>query len=179
MKAGYFFAGVLTTLLIVAIATGGFFLGRNNSAGEEAVTPAPVLNGSSDVKNNSSPTVMEEKQETFDTLVSGIISNKDYKQLEIFMVDPVSVRIEASGCCQPMTPAEAIVQMEYLDSAESPWNFDQENVIVFGLKSSYPEHYGNAVVGISEDGYVVALQLNEDNEIAKVSMATDYELLLP
>jgi len=68
--------------------------------------------------------------------------------------------------------------MDYLNNANGTWDFN-ESEITQDLAASYPENYGNAIIGISSDDYVVAFQLNQDGNIAKISMAVNHKLLLP
>lgn len=180
MSTKYYFAGVLSVLLVFAIAIGGFLLGRSGTS-KSNTTPTPTTGTSLQAPNSiQEKDAVPTPQEGVTTIiVSAAIVNQDYLALESFITNPVIMRIENSGCCQPMSPEEAVLQLEYLDNATGTWDFDESNEIVNNLQSSYPEHYANAIVGVSSDNYVVAFQLNTEGEIAKISMAVDYELLLP
>ena len=180
MNFKYYFAGVLSVTVIVGIVVGGYFLGRSGSSKttpRPIPTPSSLLESPRTIDTTSAPSPAPE--EITKLIVSTAVSAKDYSALESFMVDPVAVRIEASGCCQPMSPKEASVQLEYLNSANGTWDFEGDGDVVSNLQASYPEHYANAIVGVSSDNYVVAFQLNADGKISKISMAVDYELLLP
>jgi hypothetical protein len=110
--------------------------------------------------------------------VSSAVETGQYQKITAFMKDVISVRIEATECCQPGDKNNTIDQLKYLDNATAPWDFDQNSTIAKDLAASYPEHYANAIIGISKNNYLVAFQLDEEGLIVKVSMASNYKSLL-
>lgn len=180
METKSFFIGIVATLIVILIAIGGYLLGKGTSD-RAGVLPSPIptidtsLNAPDAFEPLSTPTpqIISTNQ---DNIEASIVS-RNYAALEGAMVNPISVRLEASECCEPMTPENAVEQLAYLDTAEGTWDFNKEEIIS-DLAASFPENYSNAIVGISSDNYLVAFQLNENNQIIKISLAVDYNLLL-
>lgn len=179
MNVKVFIAGILSALVLIVIAFGAYMVGKNSGGAVLSVTPTPQPGSALRVPSPVSlvsPTATP--QGASQQSISTAISSGNYSSLSPFMVNPVSVRIEASECCNPMTPDDAAAQLSYLDSAETPWSFDNQDIKT-GLEASFPESYGNAIIGVSANNYLVGFQLNGQNFITKVSMASDYHLLLP
>lgn len=180
MNTKYYFAGVISVLVVFGIIIGGFLLGRS-SPPESSNTPTPTIGSTLQAPDSiqEEDTVPTPQEGITQIIVAAAISNQDYSSLGSFMTNPVNMRIENSGCCQPMSPQEAVLQLEYLDNATGTWDFEESNEVINNLQASYPEHYANAIVGVSSDNYVVAFQLDTEGNISKISMAVDYKLLLP
>ncbi|MFV1917161.1 MAG: hypothetical protein ACC618_01590 [Patescibacteria group bacterium] len=180
MNIKYYLAGIFTVVFIVVVVAGGYLLGKGNLKESKDTAPATseiTLTVPRDTREipGGNPT----QPVDLTKVISTAVGNKDYSELERYFTNPVSVRIEATECCQPQNPTGAIEELAYVESATGPWNFNQQSEIVAALQASYPEHYGGAIIGISQDNYLVAFQLNEENKISKISMAVDYELLVP
>ncbi len=181
MDTKSFFLGIGTAIIIFLIAVGGYFLGKGTSKNSKASpSPAPSAITSLDspdtfeVLSTPRPEVLSVTEEN----IEASIVSKNYAALVGYMVNPVSFRIEASECCPPMTPVDAVDQLEYLNNSEGGWDFNKEGIIS-DLQASFPEYYSNAVIGIASDNYLVAFQLNEDNQIIQISLSVDYNLLIP
>lgn len=137
---------------------------------EEPVPAAPTF---------STPVVKKTAAEVRQQIISAITS-KNYAALEEYMAENVHVRIESSDCCGTIKKAETIKQLDYLNEASGMWDFSDSNVHVVALRAASPEFYGSsAIVGVSTDEFVVSFQLNSENKINEVSMASTYKLLVP
>lgn len=94
------------------------------------------------------------------------------------MPDTVNVVLEATECCGDLSKVDAINQMDYLNSATLPWNFDDNNPIALALKQKNPAAFPDGVIiGTSANRMLVTFTLNpQKTKITKVYMAVDYKL---
>jgi len=180
MNAKVYIAGILSALTLVGIGAGAYFLGKNTgNSNKSVITPTPASGTNLRIPSPISvitPTVAPQGVDKAN--IEAAVKSKNYAALSTYMTNPVSVRIEATECCQPMTPDDAASELKYLDNAKGTWNFNNEEIIT-GLESSFPESYGNAIIGVSSDNYLVGFQLSAQNFISKISMSVSYKLLLP
>lgn len=185
MNLRYFLAGFLSALAIFIISFLGYRLGRDVTKlpGSSSVSIIPTITPETSLNVpqtiNQIPTATLPPVPVSRENVAAAISSKNYVALESLLTDPVSVRMEATECCGFLSPSQALIHLEYLDYAQGTWDFSEDNEIVAGLEASYPEHYANAIIGVSTDNYIVAFQLDDNNKISKISMAKDYKILLP
>jgi len=172
MKFKFFFLGFITSIFLLAFALGSFLMGKFSASVKDEPEPTsiPEISLSKPATPTPKPDIKAE--------IEAAVESGQYHKLVPFMTNVVNIRIEASECCQPNDRANAVDQLKYLDSAKAPWDFDQNSTIAKDLAASYPEHYANAIIGISTNNYLVAFQLNDDGAIEKVSMASNYKLLL-
>lgn len=181
MDVKYYLAGFFSALILVTTSILGFYLGKSESKNNFYVTTPtpretntlkdPGINEDLLIEGNHSLSIR-------DRLIKAITTKK-YSDIENQLTDPVIVRMEETGCCPPMKPKEAIIQLSYLDNALDPWNFDEEYEIILNLKSTYPEDFGNATIGVSANGYLVAFNLTKENRVSKITMAKHYSQILP
>ena len=180
-KVGFFI------LLLVILAGAAFYLGSSynkpvdeekaafikqkptekiEDEAEKISTPSP--------KTNISLSLLKEN-------IQAAITTMNLQPFETYMADEVSVILEASECCGTMTNVEAALQLQYLEAAEAPWNFDQSNETIKKLKEVEPTKYGpeSAYIGIASNEYTVSFKFNDDNKISAVTMAATYKLVLP
>lgn len=107
------------------------------------------------------------------------ITNKNTQPLEGYMADTVEVRLESSGCCGPITRAEAMSQLSYLDPAVG-WSFDPTNSIIIDLATNVPNYYGSGwIVGVASNEYIVSFKLNSQDKIEAYNLGASYKLLIP
>ena len=180
MNTKAYIAGILSALTLIAIGTGAYLLGKNTGGGDGAASTGNTTE-STPIRTPSPiglVTPTQNPQTTGKDTVQAAVVSKNYSSLVAYMTNPISVRIEASECCNPMSPTDAVEQLIYLNSAKGTWDFNNKEVIS-GLEASYPENYGNAIIGVSSDNYLVGFQLNAQNSISKISMSVSYKLLLP
>lgn len=177
MRVKYFLLGVVFTFSIIAVAVTSYFLGKSFKVNYQvtngqnfSATPLPTK------AVRAQPV---SKKEEIGKIIQKALRENEYLLLEKYLVEPLVFRIENSGCCEPQTRSEAVKQLKYLDSAEGLWDFDQNSSVVQSLEASFPEHYSNAFIGVTDDGYSVAFQFNEAQDmITKVSLSASYTLLL-
>lgn len=174
MKLKYFILGVLFAFILFALAGTSFFFGKKSTESENIseskIETSPTL--------ALVPTIKTDNKEVVKEQIVFAFKNEDFSILEKYLKNPVNFRIENSGCCQPQTPIEAIEQLEYLKSAKGTWDFGKDNEVSKSLAATYPDHYSNAIIGISSDFYSVAFQLDSDSKIEKISISASYKLLL-
>ena len=182
MRMKYFLLGALSSFLIIAVSFISFYFGKNDSRFSSNLSPTPTVSENIEVSVPETINIQEETKEaaTLDDIkqiIKDALVDKKYLDLVPFMTSPFVVRIVKADCCLPEVPIDAVEHFEYLRDAESPWGFGQQNEIVNNLAATYPEHYSNAFIGVSDNRFLVAFQF-EDNMISKVSMINDYRLLI-
>lgn len=177
----YFVGVILFVILIIGVGAGSFYLGKKQvNLVERTPTPTPTSETilSPTPIATTTPKPPPTRDEVKDKIVAAF-NSKSFANLQNLMAAEVVVILQATECCGPMTSADAVSQMSYLNSATSPWNFDDTNPIAIAIKTNNPENYGNSILGIATNNYVVAFQLNSENKISKISMAVHYNLLAP
>jgi len=126
-----------------------------------------------------SPIPQTEPEVDVSEQIIAAITSKNTQALEGYMADTVQVRLEASGCCGPITKSEAVSQLSYLDPAGG-WNFDPANQILINLAAAVPDYYGSDwIVGVANNEYLVSFKLNNQNKIEAYNLAITYKLLIP
>lgn len=176
MQIKYFFLGVISTLIIMFIAIIFFILGKNKDnkliensyenneliTETQIITPTPKLINYDEVKQ---------------TIEYALINN-EYNVLEEFLDEYVAFKIENSILLEKQLRKEAIERLEFLESSENDWNFEQENPDIKSLVASFPENYSQSVIGITSDFYSASFQLDNTNKIVKISLSSSYKKLL-
>jgi len=163
------FAGIVAAILAVI----GYFSFINNPD-EDIVPPsAQTTPAATPTPPVTSPTPTADHSE-----IQALFEAKDYNALREHFGNTVMVFLYASECCGPQTIEQTITQLQYLDSAQGPWNWDQQDATIMQIKESQPNTFGAGTIGISSNGYALSYVL-VGNKIAAIYMSGSYELLLP
>lgn len=176
--------GALLTLLVLGLAVGAYYFGTQKSASstQEAILTTPTqIPGTEESLPTTEPSPTSQPQPTIDVSeqIEAAITSKNTQALEGYMADTVQVRLEASGCCGPLTRAEAMSQLSYLDPAVG-WSFDPTNPIIISLATNVPDYYGSDwIVGVANNEYIVSFKLNNQNKIEAYNLGSSYKLLIP
>lgn len=111
--------------------------------------------------------------------IQDALSSGNYSALEGYMADTVTVILAASEGLGERTPTQAIADLEYLDDADTPWNFALESSTLDEWASGdYSAYFpDDALVGRSADGYVVSVQFNDAGAITDIFYTGSDELL--
>ncbi|MEI6237026.1 MAG: hypothetical protein WCP03_00290 [Candidatus Saccharibacteria bacterium] len=112
--------------------------------------------------------------------ISAAISSKNTAALEGYMAPSVNVILAASEGIGPQTPAQAINDLAYLNSATSPWDFSLPASTIAKYSSSpyYGKYFAsNTIVGESANKYVVSFGVNSSGKIDTIFMAVNSDLL--
>lgn len=178
-----FLAGVGTAILLVLLVVGGYFLGKGQDNKAKPNDAVPVVSSSSPIPTSTSTPVASPAGFVNSTAtiaaIKDVVPKKKYADLVPFMTDKVNVIIYASSCCGVLTKAEAIEQLKYLDSAESPWDFGQSTAIVQKLIADVPQYFTDKIIGVSANKYTVAFGLNSKFLIDKIVLVVDYTIVAP
>lgn len=111
--------------------------------------------------------------------IAAAISSGNTAALQGYMAQKVRVIIAASEGVGDRTPAQAISDLKYLDSATDPWNFNLNDTTLaqYGA-GGYGQYFpAGAVVGRSADDKVVSFTFDAGGKISGIFMAADAELL--
>ncbi len=104
------------------------------------------------------------------------ITSENYAALEGRMTSSVEVILAASEFGGSKTPSEAAKSLEYIKSSTGTWSFSiPMSTLTEWHSGSYAQYLptDGGIIGLSTDGYIVALTLNSDNKITKIFMALE------
>lgn len=112
------------------------------------------------------------------TVVSAI-EKGNYKALEPYLADKVSYAIAASDGQGTLTKAQALKQLEYLNSGTSPWNFNIASATITKYKAGAYSTYLNddVIFGVSGNKYFVSFHLDSNNKIDQFFISSSTDLL--
>lgn len=112
------------------------------------------------------------------TVVSSVQSG-NYTALDPYMADKVSYAIASSSGQGTLTKAQAIKQLEYLNSGTSPWNFDiAEETLTKYKAGAYSSYLNDDVLfGTSGNKFFVSFHLDSNNKIDQFFIASSTDLL--
>ena len=175
----------LIILLVLILAGAGYLIFQNQKlikqfAGQNAsLSPvsSPQVSPESSISPSPSPSpspkhsVLEVQEN-----IEAAINSQNTQALVGYMQKPkVNFIIMSSSCCEPMTPDDAVFQLDYAKEGV-PFDFNQNTTLVKNLKSKN-ERLANAYIGISKSKeYLVAFTLNSDNQITQVEVSVSYKL---
>lgn len=131
------------------------------------VTPSPTP-----TKAIAIPTSLKEN-------IAAAINTMNTAALEGYMAPSVNVVLAASEAAGPRTPAEAVSDLAYLNSATAPWDFALPVATLNAYAAGdYANYFGeNTVVGKSANKYVVSFRINSSSKIDQIFMSVSSDLL--
>ncbi|MDP4038482.1 MAG: hypothetical protein Q8P54_00725 [bacterium] len=131
-----------------------------------------------DAKKSSTPSKVTIPQNLKDN-IEAALNTKNTAALEGYMASSVNVVVAASEKAGPRTPAQAVSDLDYLNSATSPWNFNLPQTTLTAYKNSfYGQYFGdNTVVGQSTNKYVASFGIDANVKINVIFMAVNADLL--
>jgi hypothetical protein len=181
-----FYKSAFFAILILILIGAAFYLGTNYNKSSEDETAAFTKDQSEEIVEETDETATPSSQtvlnldEVKENLIAAIETG-NYQAIESFMTDEVVVILEASGCCGDLSKEDAAQQLDYLNEAQGPWNFDQTNQTIMQLKEVEPEKYGpeTSLVGIASNEYVVVFKFDDNHNVSGITMAVTYKLVLP
>lgn len=109
---------------------------------------------------------------TTKSALQAIIEAKKYQDLLNSLSENVTVVVAGSSTSQ-QTRQQAIASLGFLNNATGQWNWNLTASQLQQLQQGANAQYfgGNAVVGISSDGYVVSLVINDAGQVTTVFMS--------
>lgn len=180
-------AWLVTLLLIAGAAAGGWYY-RDLQAKDDAKVQKAEIDSlkttnaklKKDLADAQAPAKSATKpsQEDLDNIEAAVKSG-NYAALEQLMQDKVTVIIAASEGLGERTPAQAVVDIKYLDSGTDPWDFDLTAATIDSYQTGdYKQYFTDgALVGKSANDYVVSFSFNNSGKISGIFMAADADLL--
>lgn len=111
--------------------------------------------------------------------VEAAVSSGNYAALDGYMADKITYALAASSGAGTLTKAQAIKQLEYLNSGTSPWNFAIATATLTKYKSGAYSTYLNddVIFGVSGNKYFVSFHLDSNNKIDQFFIASSTDLL--
>lgn len=111
--------------------------------------------------------------------IEAAVSSGNYAALDGYMANKVSYAIAASEGQGTLTKAQAIKQLEYLNSGTAPWNFSIATATLTKYKAgSYSTYLNDDVIfGVSGNKFFVSFRLDSNNKIDQIFMSSSTDLL--
>ena len=174
---------ILIILVAALLAVAGYFMFQNQklisklatqtSSPNPSVPPEPS-EPSPSLSPSPSPSPFLTRLSTQNAVKTNMAS-KNYQGLVAYMTDPVNLILQATECCGPRTPDEAVNQMSYIDEGV-PFNFDQGNDTIKNLKAKNPE-LADKYIGISTiTEHLIAFDINDQNKISDIRISVSWKL---
>ena len=175
-----YFLGIFSVLILLLVVGGACFIGPQKSTSDlQEISITPPSTNTSSSTTAPPPTSQTKPQVDVSEQIIAAMTSKNTQALGGYMADTVQVRLEASGCCGPITKTEAVSQLSYLDPAVG-WNFNPANQILIDLAAAVPDYYGSGwIVGVASNEYLVSFKLNDQGKIEAYNLAATYKLLIP
>lgn len=174
---------LLTLIVIALMVIGGYQIYKGQQNADSLPKP---INGTLPAQTSPASTASPLSQSTTTPLaisspsltenaIKTNVNASNFPGLTPYMTGSVLVTLEATECCGPQTPKEAVDHMSYIKEG-IPLNFDQEQEVVKKLKETVPD-MTNTYIGISPTNENVAFfTIDNNNQISAILMAVTWKL---
>lgn len=174
---------LLVIIILILTAVSGYFIFQNQKLIKilGQASPSPFASQSPSIITGSplsspiispSPTI---SKTSLEENIKDATNSGNTAALATFMTNPVSVIIQASECCGPKTPDEAVSQLSYINQGK-PFDFNQNSPAITNIKAKNPELAGK-FVGVSQFGeQLVAFGINTQSKISDIRMSISWKL---
>lgn len=171
----------LIPVVIILFAALGYFIFQNQklisqlSSQTSNPTPStPSVSSQPSPSPTPSPSPQKTATEVQENIEAGV-NSRDFAALRTYMTNPVQVILQATECCGPRTPDEAVDQMSEIEKGV-PFNFDQNYGTIKSLKAGNPELVGK-FIGISDSTkQLIAFGLNNQNRIVDIRISVSWKI---
>ena len=111
--------------------------------------------------------------------VTAAVESGNYAAIDGYLADKVSYAIAASSGQGTLTKAQALKQLEYLNSGTKPWNFNIETATLTKYKAGAYSSYLNddVIFGVSGNKYFVSFHLDSNNKIDQFFISSSTDIL--
>lgn len=170
---------IIFFLIIILILLGviGFFF-MSSQKRSFVITPSPTpFDQESTPSPTDTPTPTGTQTVNLDENIKVAIESKNYSALDIYMAPTLSVVLHASECCGPTDKETAIKQLDYLNEAKAPWNWNQDDPTIIKIKTEYPDTFGKGTVGISQNEMVISYEVKDD-KIVGIYLSATYKIMV-
>ena len=173
---------ILAMLCLAILAAVGIYYYLNTQSNQNGPiaqgfpTAEVLLPADPNVIPSAGPTPSEEIVD-INSVVEAAIKNENYESLLPYLANEVFVRLEASGCCGPLSPAEVVIQLSYLEPADT-WDFGESDTKTNLAQASefYSVPYDAA---IANNKMIFSYKVNQNGKIDAINLGATYELLIP
>lgn len=173
-----YFLIILTAVLLLGL---GYFIFQNQklikqltvtqSSPTLTISASPPTSSPSQLPSPSPTLTLIQLQEN----IADGVNSRNFAALATFMTNPVLVILQATECCGPQTPDEAVSQFSYINDG-IPFDFNQNQETIKNLKSKNTE-LANKYVGISKNAeHLVAFGITGSNRIGDVRFSVSWKL---
>ncbi len=171
---------LLVLIILILIGGGGYLIFQNQRLAKQLAKPEPSAAPSviemsvpSTLPSTSpSPSrTLKDIQET----VQSAVNSKNYQALVGYMQkQKVNFIIMSSSCCEPQTPDDAAVKLDYAKDG-TPFDFNQNTTLIKSLKAKN-DRLANAYIGLSQNKeHLVAFTIDANNQITQIEVSVSYK----
>jgi cell division protein FtsB len=182
---------ILLCLLLLGVGAAAGYMWRDQNAKDSAKTKQAEITALqakntklekdlAEAKKESSASTASKRpnQAALDNIKAAIVSGNT-AALAGYMASTVRVIIAASEGVGDRTPTQAINDLEYIDNATDPWNFDLPAATLTEYQTGdYKQYFPTtAYVGKSANNYVISFQFDNAGKINGIFMTNSASLL--
>jgi len=166
-------------VVVLLIAGLGYSIFQNQRLANQ-LTPSPQTSplAQSPQTQTQNPSPVAKKLTTKDVQeqITASVNSKNYQALASYMTQPkVNFSLMSTECCEPMTPDEAVSQMNYISGGE-PFIFNQQDSTIQNLKSKNPQ-IDKSFIGIStQNEQLAAFTIDASDKISAIQLSISYKL---
>lgn len=185
---------LITIIILLIIVSTGIYYFQNKKVTKLNVTISELNKKVEDIQKKldntkiaktdqtpSTSSVIQSKSPTPATIenIEAAITSGNTAALEGYMSPSINVVIAASEFSAQRTPSQAINDLNYLNKATAPWNFDVDKTTFIKFTQGDYKAYFNSttLLGISANKMVVAFNFNDSAKISGIFMSANSDLL--
>lgn len=179
---------VMAALILLAFGVAGGYMWRDKEAGnldklrtdeisslqqKNAKLENDIAEAKSTIVGSKAPSAAAQEN------IKDAIKSGNTAALEGYMSSSVNVILAASEAYGAQTPTQAIKDLEYLDDATDPWDFDLPAATLDSYQAGdYKQYFpATALVGKSADDFVISFQFDSSAKISGIFMTSNADLL--
>lgn len=168
----------IAAILILAAGVGYLIFQNQRLIKQLAPSPQTAQNQAPQISTQTPTPITEKKiaRKDVEKQIEDSINTKNYQAIKTYMTLPrVNFSLMSTECCEPMTPDEALTQLDYIEDG-LPLNFDQQNATIQNLETKNPQ-LTNTFIGLSTGGeHLAAFTLDGNNKISAIQLSVSYKL---
>lgn len=174
---------LITTGMVLGAYNIGYQKGKTEAPPPVPPSPTPNLDAilrpqGNDVEINRPPEESPVTRAQTRLALERALDQNNYESLVPVLADQVTLTVAGTECCGNLPAESAATQLQYLNSAVKPWDFDDTHPLITQIKNTYPAKYQGSVLGISPNNYLMAVWLNSENKILRIEIAANVNLIL-
>lgn len=174
---------LITTGMVLGAYNIGYQKGKTEAPPPVPPSPTPNLNAllrppGNDLEVAETPDQATVSRAQTRLALERALDQGSYESLIPVMADQVALTVAGTECCGNLPAESAASQLQYLNSAVKPWDFDDTHPLITQIKKTYPVKYQGAILGVTPNNYLMSVWLNSENKIRQIEIAANVNLIL-